>query len=288
MGLCRTSYGIPSSDRGDTPPVTGGDSPPSPAATPSHGSLGITTGPDPEISSLASPPSSLTTPSPTLGRGKRQNKAPSILKDYFLLALSSVPTRLHPMIQSGVQPCEQKLMLLKQMSHADHTLFTYRKGEVFLSVLVYVDDLILIKNNSIAYSSFKQYLNDCFKLKDLGPLKYFLGIEAARGPRGLFLSQGKYALDILSKSDLSAPSPLHSLWNRTTILLLLTILSSLTQALSIAFLSRTGFKVSHCPAAAMRMLPIDEMLDASICVSLGTDGAMGKVSKNRTSDNYKG
>ncbi|KAK3000686.1 hypothetical protein RJ639_022139 [Escallonia herrerae] len=92
-------------------------------------------------------------------------------------------------------------------SHADHTLFTYRKGDIFLSILVYVDDLILAGNNSIACSSFKKYLNDCFKLKDLGPLKYFLGIEAARGPRGLFLSQRKYALDILSESDLSASKP---------------------------------------------------------------------------------
>ncbi|KAK3034855.1 hypothetical protein RJ639_032310 [Escallonia herrerae] len=92
-------------------------------------------------------------------------------------------------------------------SHADHTLFTYRKGDVFLSVLVYVDDLILAGNNSTTCSSFKKYLNDCFKLKDLGPLKYFLGIEAARGPRGLFLSQRKYALDILSESGLSASKP---------------------------------------------------------------------------------
>ncbi|KAK3004635.1 hypothetical protein RJ639_019122 [Escallonia herrerae] len=89
-------------------------------------------------------------------------------------------------------------------SHADHTLFTYRKGDIFLSVLVYMDDLILAGNNSTACSSFKQYLNDYFKLKDLGPLKYFLGIKAARGPRGLFLSQHKYALDILSESSLSA------------------------------------------------------------------------------------
>ncbi|KAK2999074.1 hypothetical protein RJ639_024033 [Escallonia herrerae] len=92
-------------------------------------------------------------------------------------------------------------------SHADHTLFTYQKGDVFLSVLVYVDDLILAGNNITACSSFKKYLNDCFKLKDLGPLKYFLGIEAARGPRGLFLSQRKYALDILSESGLSASKP---------------------------------------------------------------------------------
>lgn len=42
-------------------------------------------------------------------------------------------------------------------------------------------------------------------------------------------------------------------------------------------------KVSHCPAAAMRMLgfaPIREMLDSGICVSLGTDGA---PSNNRMS-----
>ncbi|KAK2992543.1 hypothetical protein RJ640_004317 [Escallonia rubra] len=147
--------------------MTGGDPPPSPTATPSPGFSGITAGLDPEISSPASPLSSLTAPSPTLGRGKRQKKAPSVLKDYSIV---------------------------------DHTLFAYRKGDVFLSVLVYVDDLILARNNSTACSLFKQYLNDCFKLKDLGPLKYFLGIEAARGPRGLFLSQRKYAPDILSES----------------------------------------------------------------------------------------
>ncbi|KAI5333926.1 PREDICTED: amidohydrolase [Prunus dulcis] len=48
-------------------------------------------------------------------------------------------------------------------------------------------------------------------------------------------------------------------------------------------LSRDGVKESHCPAVAMRMLgfsPIREMLDASICVSLGTDEA---PSNNRMS-----
>ncbi|KAK2999218.1 hypothetical protein RJ639_022822 [Escallonia herrerae] len=179
---------------GDTPPVTGGDLPPSPAATPSPGLSGISAGPDPEISSSASPPSSSTAPSPTLGHGKRQKKVPSVLKDYSprnWFAKLSTALRSYGFLQS----------------HADHTLFTYRKWDVFLSVLVYVDDLILAGNNSTACSSFKKYLNDCFKLKDLGPLKYFLGIEAACGPRGLFLSQHKYALDILSESDLSASKP---------------------------------------------------------------------------------
>lgn len=51
----------------------------------------------------------------------------------------------------------------------------------------------------------------------------------------------------------------------------------------IDFLSKAGVKVSHCPAAAMRMLgfaPVREMLDAGVCVSLGTDGA---PSNNRMS-----
>ncbi|KAG0456238.1 hypothetical protein HPP92_024026 [Vanilla planifolia] len=45
----------------------------------------------------------------------------------------------------------------------------------------------------------------------------------------------------------------------------------------IALLAKAGVKVSHCPAAAMRMLgfaPIKEMLDVGVCVSLGTDGRL--------------
>ncbi|KAK3002439.1 hypothetical protein RJ639_020957 [Escallonia herrerae] len=192
MGLCRTSYGIPS-------------------------------GPDPEISSSASPPSSPTAPSPTLGRGKRQKKVPSVPRTMYVTLLkffppaSSTPTNgssgpRYPLANFSPRNWFAKLSTALRsygflQSHADHTLFTYRKGDVFLSVLVYVDDLILTGNNSTACSSFKKYLNDCFKLKDLGPLKYFLGIEAARGPCGLFLSQRKYALDILSESGLSASKP---------------------------------------------------------------------------------
>lgn len=73
-------------------------------------------------------------------------------------------------------------------SYVDYTLFTYKKGDIFLFVLVYVDELILAGTNKDACSRFKEYLNDCFKLKDLNPLKYFLGIEVAPSPRGIFLS----------------------------------------------------------------------------------------------------
>jgi len=39
-------------------------------------------------------------------------------------------------------------------------------------------------------------LNDWFRIKDLSPLKYFWGIEVARGPKGLFLCQQRYAMEI--------------------------------------------------------------------------------------------
>jgi len=70
------------------------------------------------------------------------------------------------------------------------------------SSLIYVDDLILTKNDPMCCRNFKIYLQQCFKLKDLGELKYFLGIEAARSSQGLFLSQRKYALDILSEGGM--------------------------------------------------------------------------------------
>ena len=75
------------------------------------------------------------------------------------------------------------------------SLSTFTKTNVQINVLVYVDDLVISDNDSVALSSFKSYLSDCFKMKDLGPLKIFLGIEVARSSTSLFLCQKKYTLD---------------------------------------------------------------------------------------------
>lgn len=89
-----------------------------------------------------------------------------------------------------------------KQSYSDYSLLTDTRGQVQVNVLVYVDDLIISGNNSNAICVFKRYLNTCFKMKDLGTLKYFLGIEVAWSPVGFFLYQRKYTLDIVTETGL--------------------------------------------------------------------------------------
>ncbi|KAL6344279.1 hypothetical protein AAG906_037847 [Vitis piasezkii] len=92
-------------------------------------------------------------------------------------------------------------------SDADHSLFTWTQGSSFTVVLVYVDDLLIAGNDLTIITNLKTFLANRFKLKDLGTLKYFLGLEMARSPSGIFLSQRKYALDILADSGTLGSRP---------------------------------------------------------------------------------
>lgn len=88
-----------------------------------------------------------------------------------------------------------------------YSLFTMDKNGCKLHVLVYVDDLVISGSTPQIMEEFKQYLLSCFHMKDLGPLKYFLGIEVARNSTGMYLCQRKYALDIISDACLLGTKP---------------------------------------------------------------------------------
>ncbi|KAG7537225.1 Leucine-rich repeat [Arabidopsis suecica] len=92
-------------------------------------------------------------------------------------------------------------------SHSDHTCFLKITTAVFLCVLVYVDDIIIASNNDAAVDELKAQLKSCFKLRDLGPLKYFLGLEIARSAAGIYVGQRKYALDLLDETGLLGCKP---------------------------------------------------------------------------------
>lgn len=76
-----------------------------------------------------------------------------------------------------------------------------------IRVLIYVDDLLICGNDVYMIQKFKDYLGRCFSMKDLGKLHYFLGIEVGRGPDGIFFSQRKYALDIVSDTENLSAAP---------------------------------------------------------------------------------
>ncbi|GKB90421.1 ribonuclease H-like domain-containing protein [Tanacetum coccineum] len=92
-------------------------------------------------------------------------------------------------------------------SKSDYSLYTKSVGDVFLVLLVYVDDIIVTGNNAVEIDKFKVFLKGKFKIKDLGKLKYFLGIEVVDTKSGICLNQRKYVLDLLSEYGMLACKP---------------------------------------------------------------------------------
>ncbi|KAJ8769062.1 hypothetical protein K2173_024058 [Erythroxylum novogranatense] len=79
-------------------------------------------------------------------------------------------------------------------------------------------DLIISGNDAMAVQKFKNYLSSCFHMKDLGRLKYFLGIEVARNAEGIFLSktplEQNHKLALIEGEDAHDPAQYRRLVGR--------------------------------------------------------------------------
>lgn len=84
---------------------------------------------------------------------------------------------------------------------SDHSLFV--KGHssgIFIALLIYVDEKVIASNDECVVKELKESLGKKFRMKDLGSLKYFLGLEVARSAKGISITQRKRALELLAEA----------------------------------------------------------------------------------------
>ncbi|XP_019158351.1 PREDICTED: uncharacterized protein LOC109155080 [Ipomoea nil] len=97
-----------------------------------------------------------------------------------------------------------------KQSSADPSLFTRGNGNQFIALLVNVDDILVASGMMAFIQELKNSPNAAFKIKDLGSLGYFLGMEAKISENGLNICQRKYALDILNDTGFLDCKPINT------------------------------------------------------------------------------
>ncbi|GKA22802.1 ribonuclease H-like domain-containing protein [Tanacetum coccineum] len=109
----------------------------------------------------------------------------------------------------------RSMWLFKHKFHADGSL-SQHYGLGFSYLLLYVDDIIPTASSTTLLQHIISSFHGEFAMTDLGTLNYFLGIYAQRTASGLFLSQSKFAKEILERAHM-----LH--YNPSKILLILSL-----------------------------------------------------------------
>ncbi|KAL7585123.1 hypothetical protein Lser_V15G44364 [Lactuca serriola] len=95
-------------------------------------------------------------------------------------------------------------------SKSDYSLFFKGSGSTYVALLVYVDDILITGSSNTEINLLKQQLSAKFKLKDLGSLGYFLGLEVAKSKEGIFVSQRNYTLQLIEDLGFLAAKPVST------------------------------------------------------------------------------
>uniref|UniRef100_A0A2N9HYA6 Reverse transcriptase Ty1/copia-type domain-containing protein n=1 Tax=Fagus sylvatica TaxID=28930 RepID=A0A2N9HYA6_FAGSY len=101
----------------------------------------------------------------------------------------------------------QLLHLSFTASSIDSFLFIFQDKQVIAYLLFYVDDIVLTSNTLAYLDQLIKSLSSIFELKDLGNLSYFLGLQVTRTSQALYLSQTKYATNLLHKHHMFDTKP---------------------------------------------------------------------------------
>jgi hypothetical protein len=95
-------------------------------------------------------------------------------------------------------------------SKYDSSLFFSMTSTGFVLLLVYVDDIVITGTDSLLINNLQHHLQDCFHMKDLGSLTYFLGLEVHSSTSSVFVHQHKYAQDLIGLAGLQDSSPVDT------------------------------------------------------------------------------
>nr|GEW21223.1 ribonuclease H-like domain-containing protein [Tanacetum cinerariifolium] len=94
-----------------------------------------------------------------------------------------------------------------QYSKTDTSLFIFHRGSDVSYLLLYVDDIILTASSTSFLHRIITLLHGEFAMTDLGSLNYFLGVSAQQTASGMFLSQSKFAAEILERAHMQKCNP---------------------------------------------------------------------------------
>jgi histone deacetylase 1/2 len=89
-----------------------------------------------------------------------------------------------------------------QATRSDSSLFVLRRSHDVAYLLLYVDDMVLTASSNDLLQRIVDDLRGEFAVKDMGALRFFLGIDVRRSESGFYLSQARYAAQILERAGM--------------------------------------------------------------------------------------
>jgi hypothetical protein len=94
--------------------------------------------------------------------------------------------------------------------HSNPNVYSKKVGSHLIILVLYVDDLIITGSDSKLLNHVKTNLKKKFEMTDLGFLHYFLGLQVLQTNEGIFLSQSKFACDLLRRFHMDDCKPTAS------------------------------------------------------------------------------
>ncbi|GJU60294.1 retrovirus-related pol polyprotein from transposon TNT 1-94 [Tanacetum coccineum] len=92
----------------------------------------------------------------------------------------------------------------------DPMLFTRKTGKHILLVQIYVDDIIFASTDPNTCDIFSKEMSSKFQMSIMGQMSFFLRLQVSQSPRGIFINQSKYALEILMKYGMDTFDPVDT------------------------------------------------------------------------------